>query len=265
MPVRRIPIVIVAAAAIAALTAGCGSSDNGAGTGATSGTAAAPTGTVQVFAAASLQEAFTTLAGQFEHQHPGTHVKLNFGASSALALQINQGAPADVFASAAPVNMDQVTETGAASAPTTFARNVMEIAVPPTDPAHVTTVADLARPGVKVALCQPQVPCGVNAQKVFDNARVKVTPVTLESDVKSTLTKVELGEVDAGVVYVTDVRAAGAKVEGVAIPADVNASTAYPIATMTKAPNATGAAAFRDYVLSPAGRQVLVADGFEQP
>lgn len=261
---RKIPITIATAVAVAALTAGC-SSDSGSSSSTQATGTAAPTGTIQVFAAASLQEAFTTLANQFDQAHPGTHVKLNFGASSALALQINQGAPADVFASAATVNMDQVVKTGAASAPTTFARNVMEIAVPPNNPAHIATVADLARPDVKVALCQPQVPCGAAAQKVFDNAGVKVTPVTLEADVKSTLTKVELGEVDAGVVYVTDVRAAGAKVAGVTIPADINASTSYPIATMTKAPNATGAAAFRDYVLSPAGRQVLVADGFEQP
>jgi len=118
---------------------------------------------------------------------------------------------------------------------------------------------------VKVALCQPQVPCGAVAAQVFKNAQVTVTPVTLEQDVKSTLTKVQLNEADAGVVYTTDVRAAGAKVTGIPIPADVNASTEYPIAALSKAPNSAGAQAFVDYVLSPAGQTVLTAAGFEKP
>jgi molybdate transport system substrate-binding protein len=253
--------------------AGCGSS-TGTGTGTGTGSAAAGagsaassgvTGTITVLAASSLTEAFTTLGKQFEQAHPGTTVKISYGASSTLAQQILQGAPADVFASAASSNMDQVVAGGGATAPKDFARNVMEIAVPPANPANIGGVADLSRPGVKVALCQVQVPCGATAQKVFDNARVKVTPVTLEADVKSTLTKVQTGEVDAGLVYVTDVRAAGSKVKGIAIPDAVNASTAYPIAPLTKASNAAGARAFVDYVLSAAGRAVLTQDGFEQP
>ena len=114
-------------------------------------------------------------------------------------------------------------------------------------------------------MCEPQVPCGSTAEKVFANAKITVTPVTLEADVKSTLAKVESNEVDAGVVYVTDVRAAGSKVKGIVIPADVNASTEYPIAALTKAPNSTAARAFVAYVLSSAGQRVLSADGFEQP
>ncbi len=125
------------------------------------------------------------------------HVKLNFGASSALALQITQGAPADVFASASVKNMTQVISAKAATDSTTFARNVLQIAVPPANPAGVTGLADLARPGVKVALCQPQVPCGATARKVFDKAGITVKPVTLEQDVKAALTKVETNEVDA--------------------------------------------------------------------
>ena len=162
--------------------------------------------------------------------------------------------------------MDAVVAAGAAADPRVFATNVMEIAVPPANPGEghrcglAGRVAD-----VKTALCQPQVPCGTSAQKVFTTAKVTVTPVTLEPDVKSVLSKVQLGEVDAGVVYVTDVLAAGDKVEGVAIPADVNASTSYPIAALTRSANAAAAAAFVDYVLSPDGVAVLTAAGFRQP
>jgi molybdate transport system substrate-binding protein len=262
----------LAGLATVALVAACSSSGKSSGHASTatagasaSSSAPAISGTVAVFAAASLQGTFTTLAKQFEAAHRGVTVKLNFGASSALAQQINQGAPADVFASASVKNMTQVTSAGGASTSTNFAKNAMEIAVPPSNPANVGSVTDLAKAGVKVALCQPQVPCGSTAQQVFQNAKITVKPVTLEPDVKSTLTKVELNEVDAGVVYVTDVLAAGTKVKGVQIQPDVNASTQYPIATLTKAPNSAGAQAFTAYVLSPAGTSVLTAAGFEQP
>jgi molybdate transport system substrate-binding protein len=260
-------VAVATAIAASVLVTGCGSSGKAAST--TPGGADANTsvlrGSVTVFAAASLQEAFTTLAKQFEAVHPGVRIKLNFGPSSALAQQINQGAPADVFASASVKNMTQVIGAGGATASRTFVKNVMQIAVPPSNPADIRTLADLARSGVKVALCQAQVPCGVTAAKVFSNAKITVKPVTLEADVKSTLTKVELNEVDAGVVYVTDVLAAGSKVKGIAIPADVNAFTEYPIAGLTKAPNAAGAAAFVAYVRSPAGLQVLATAGFAKP
>ena len=218
-----------------------------------------------MFAAASLQGTFTQLGKQFEAAHPGDTVKFSFGASSALAEQINSGAPADVFASAATKNMDQIVTKGNASNPQNFAKNVMEVAVPPSNPAKVTSVNNLAKSSVKTALCQPQVPCGVVAAEVFKNASITVKPVTLQPDVKSVLTQVELGNVDAGMVYVTDVQAAGTKVKGVAIPADVNASTLYPIAALTHSTNPSIAQAFVAYVLSPPGEQVLKAAGFEQP
>jgi molybdate transport system substrate-binding protein len=268
---RRPVLALSAVAAAVTLMAGCGSSSTAGSAAPTtpatvsSSSAPAVSGTVTVFAASSLQEAFTTLAKQFEAAHPGVTVKLNFGASSALAVQINQGAPADVFASAATKNMQQVVTAGGASTSTNFVKNVMEIAVPPSNPANIATVADLAKSSVKVALCEAAVPCGATAAQVFTNAKVSVKPVTLEADVKSTLTKVELNEVDAGVVYVTDVRAAGAKVKGIEIPADVNASTEYPIAALTKASNTAGAQAFVAYVLSSDGQSVLSADGFEKP
>src|SRR5947209_8478097 len=169
-----------AAAAAAAVTvtlavAGCGGSSGGKPASST-----AITGTINVFAASSLTEAFTTLGKQFEAAHKGAKVDFNFDASSALAEQINQGAPADVFASASTKNMDQVVSAGDAASPTPFVKNVMEIATPPANPAHITTVNDLAKKGVKVALCQSQVPCGATAEKVFANAKITLKPVTGE-------------------------------------------------------------------------------------
>jgi molybdate transport system substrate-binding protein len=258
----------VAAVATLALATGCGSSgdDTSSGSGSSPSTSSgAVSGTVTVFAAASLTETFTTLGKQFEAVHRGSTVKFNFGASSSLAENINQGAPADVFASASPKNMQQVVDGGGATDPKTFADNVMQIAVPPDNPGNVTQLSDLARPGLKVALCQPQVPCGTVAAQVFENASITVTPVTQGADVKSVLTTVQLGEVDAGVVYKTDVQAAGTKVKGIEIPAGQNASTSYPIAALATAPNAAGAAAFVDYVLSNDGEKVLAEAGFAAP
>jgi len=269
---RRLAFAMAAAAAIA--VAGCSSSSSTPATGTASSSApattassspAAQTGTITVFAAASLKETFTQLGKQFEAAHPGDTVKFSFGASSALATQINSGAPADVFASASTKNMAQVVTAGNASNPQDFAKNVMEVAVPPSNPAKVTSVNDLAKSSVKTALCQPQVPCGTVAAKVFKNAGITVKPVTLQPDVKSVLTQVETGNVDAGMVYVTDVNAAGSKVKGVTIPASDNASTEYPIATISSSKHKSEAQAFMNYVLSPAGQQVLAAAGFEKP
>ncbi len=220
---------------------------------------------ITVFAAASLTGTFTQLGQQFDAAHPGDTVKFSFGPSSGLATQITSGAPADVFASAAPANMDTVVQAGDASSPQDFAKNIMEVAVPPANPAKVTSVSDLAKSSVKVALCQPQVPCGVVAAEVFKNAGIKVKPVTLQPDVKSVLTQVQLGNVDAGMVYVTDVKSAGAKVKGVAVPAGDNASTLYPIATISSSKHMSVAQQFVAYVLSPAGQKVLSAAGFEKP
>jgi molybdate transport system substrate-binding protein len=260
-------LTLTAAGLVALALAGCGSSSSSgsAASSASPGSGSASTGSITVFAAASLQGSFTQLGKQFEAAHPGDKVTFSFGPSSGLATQITSGAPADVFASAAVSNMDQVVKAGDAATPSDFAKNVMEVAVPPANPAGVKSVNNLAKSSVKVALCQAQVPCGVTAAKVFKKASLTVKPVTLETDVKSVLTKVELGDVDAGMVYVTDVRAAGSKVKGVKIPADENASTTYPIATITKSSHQSTAKAFVAYVLSPAGEKVLKADGFEKP
>jgi molybdate transport system substrate-binding protein len=261
----RRSIAVAAGLAVCAL-AGCSSSGSSSGaTPSASSSASSSSGAITVFAAASLTGTFTQLGKQFEAAHPGDKVTFSFGPSSGLAEQITSGAPADVFASAATANMDQVVKAGDASNPQNFAKNIMEVAVPPSNPANVKSVNNLAKSSVKVALCQPQVPCGVVAAEVFKNAGITVKPVTLEADVKSVLTQVELGSVDAGMVYVTDVQAAGPKVKGVKISADDNASTLYPIATISKSSHQSEAQAFVNYVLSPAGQQVLAAAGFEAP
>jgi molybdate transport system substrate-binding protein len=267
--VRRIPAPLFVVVAVAALLAGCGGSSDSTSAGSSTPLSDSPspsvTGTINVFAAASLQESFTTLGSQFESANPGTNLVFNFGPSSGLAEQIGQGAPADVFASASTKTMETVVAGGDAATPTNFAANKMQIATPPTNPADVATVNDLAKKVVKVALCQVEVPCGATAEQVFTNAKVTVTPVTQEVDVKAVISKVSLGEVDAGVVYVTDVKAAGASVKGIEIPEDINASTTYPIAALTATRNKPTAQAFVDYILSPDGVTVLTAAGFAQP
>ncbi|MGB7980481.1 MAG: molybdate ABC transporter substrate-binding protein [Candidatus Nanopelagicales bacterium] len=220
------------------------------------------TGEILVFAAASLTEPFTTIGAQLESDHPGTTVTFSFAGSSALATQITTGAPADVFAPASASAMDQVIEAGTAATAVTFATNTLAIAVPPSNPGGVASLADLADPAVKVALCQEQVPCGTVAQKVLANADVAIAPVTLEPDVKAVLTKVRIGEVDAGLVYVSDVVAAGDDVARISIPADVNASTSYPIAVLTEGPTRAAAQAFVDEVRSERGQAVLQSAGF---
>jgi molybdate transport system substrate-binding protein len=242
------------AAALAALLllAGCGDESR------------ADTGTVTVFAAASLTESFTRIGADFEAVNPGIEVTFNFAGSSQLATQINQGAPADVFAAASPATMKTVTGAGGGDGtPVTFARNQLVIAVPKGNPTGVTGLADLTRPGVKVALCAEQVPCGAAARTALDAAGVPFTPVTLEQDVKAALSKVKLGEVDAALVYRTDVKAAASDVDGVEFSESAGAVNDYPIAVLKGAPNKAGAQAFVAFVQSDQGRSVLTAAGFQ--
>ncbi|MBB5960135.1 molybdate transport system substrate-binding protein [Saccharothrix tamanrassetensis] len=235
---------------------GCGSTQQASGV----------TGDVTVFAAASLTGTFTELGRRFEAAHPGVRVRLNFAGSSALAQQINQGAPVDVFASAAPANLEQVADAGGITAtPAVFARNRLRIAVPKGNPGKVAGLVDFGRADAKIALCAEQVPCGAAARKVFEAAGVALRADTLEQDVKAVLTKVRLGEVDAALVYRTDVAAAGDEVEGIAFPEADQAVNDYPIAPLAKAPNAAGAQAFVDFVRSDEGRAVLAEAGFDSP
>ncbi|MDI6102338.1 molybdate ABC transporter substrate-binding protein [Actinoplanes sp. NEAU-A12] len=220
------------------------------------------TGPVTVFAAASLTESFTTLGKRFESTHPGVEVTFNFAGSSALATQINEGAPADVFASASPKNMAAVADAGT---PATFVRNQLVIAVAKGNPKGITGLSGLTGPGLKVALCAEAVPCGAAARTAIDASGVKVTPVTLEQDVKAALSKVRLGEVDAALVYRTDAKASAAAVDAVEFPESAKAVNDYPIVVLTTAKNPGGARAFVDYVLSADGVRVLTEAGFQAP
>ncbi|WP_027346124.1 molybdate ABC transporter substrate-binding protein [Hamadaea tsunoensis] len=264
---RRRPFGTALAGLAAAMTlalAACGGSDTPAASSSSAGSGV--TGTVNVSAAASLTESFNQIGKDFEAAYPGTKVVFNYGGSSTLAAQINQGAPADVFAAASPATMKTVTDAGnGTGTPATFVKNQLVIAVPKGNPKGVTSLGDLVKPGVKVALCAVEVPCGAAAKKALDAANVKLTPVTQETDVKAALSKVKLGEVDAALVYRTDVKAASADVDGVEFPESAGAVNAYPIVVLKNAPNATAAQAFLAYVLSDKAKAVLLAAGFQAP
>ena len=259
------PLAVACAASAVLVLAACGSSVGGSSSGA-SAASGKPSGQLVVFAATSLTDAFAKIGAQFEKANPGVTVKFNYDGSSTLATQITQGAPADVFASAAPANMSTVTDGGdAAGTPQVFTRNTAEIMVEKGNPLHVESVKDLADDKIKVAVCAPEVPCGALAQEVFKNAGVTVRPVSEETNVGGVVTKVTLGEVDAGVVYVTDVKENESKASGVTIPADQNSITDYPIVQVKGAPNVTAAKAFISYVLGPDGQKVLASFGFLPP
>ncbi|GIE97715.1 molybdate ABC transporter substrate-binding protein [Paractinoplanes rishiriensis] len=247
----------LAAALLTVSLAGCGADQTEAAASSNPGTT-----TVTVFAAASLTESFTTIGKRFETANPGTTVTFNFAGSSALATQINQGAPADVFASAAPKNMAAVTD---AAAPATFVKNQLVIAVAKGNPKGITGLAGLTAAGLKVALCAETVPCGAAARTALEKGGVELIPVTLEQDVKAALAKLKLGEVDAALVYRTDAKAASADVDAVEFPESAQAVNDYPIAVLNGAKNPAGAQKFVDYVLSPDGLAVLTEAGFQSP
>ena len=223
-------------------------------------------GEVTVFAAASLTAAFTEIGEAFTLEHPGADVTFNFAASSELVAQIAEGAPADVFASADTGNMTKLTDADDnATEPEVFATNLLEIVVEPGNPEGITGVADLADENLVVVVCAPEVPCGKYAEQVFQAAGVTVTPKSLEENVKAVVSKVSLGEADAGIVYRTDVMAAGDKADGVVLPADINVVAQYPIAVTKETPNVKGAQAFVDFVQSERGQGILAAYGFLAP
>ncbi|MFJ2112145.1 molybdate ABC transporter substrate-binding protein [Streptomyces sp. NPDC087850] len=266
---RTLGVAGAGAAALLALS-GCSSSDSSSPAKADPSASAAASdklsGTVTVFAAASLKESFTTLGKEFEQAHPGTKVTFSFGGSDSLAASITGGAPADVFASASPKTMKIVTDAGDASGtPATFVRNQLEIVTLPGNPDKISSLKDLTRSGLKVVLCDKEVPCGAAVQKALDTGRLKLTPVSYEQDVKAALTKVELKEADAAVVYRTDVRAAGDKVEGVEFPESADAVNDYPIVRLKDSKNTDAATAFISLVRSAEGQQVLTAAGFLKP
>jgi len=215
---------------------------------------------LSVFAAASLTDAFSELGDQFTAAHPGVTVTFNFAGSNDLVTQLQQGAPADVLATADTKNMDAAGDL--VGAPQAFAANKLAIAVAPGNPIGITGLADLARKDLKVVLAAPEVPAGKYAQEALATAGVSVEPVSLEVSVKGVVTKVSLGEADAGIVYVTDVAAAAGKLDGIAIPDGQNVLATYPIAALAASAHPDDAKAFVDLVLSPEGRRVLADYGF---
>ena len=219
-----------------------------------------------MFAAASLKSAFTEIGDRFKASHPGVTVTFGFAGSSDLVTQIQSGAPADVFASADTINMDKaVADDLVDGTPVKFAANTMEIAVPPGNPANIASLRDLAKPDVQVVVCAPQVPCGSATQKIETASGVTLTPVSEEASVTDVLNKVTSKEADAGLVYVTDVKGAGDKVEGVPFPESSDAVNVYPIAPLSASRNKEVATQFVAAVTGEEGQQVLADAGFAKP
>jgi molybdate transport system substrate-binding protein len=263
----RVLRLLAVASVPALVVAACGDDDDDAGSSTTEATPEESTleGDITVFAAASLTDAFTELGTTFESENPDVSVEFNFGASSALREQILAGAPADVFASANTSNMDQVVDGGAASGPEDFVTNLLEIAVPAGNEAGITGLDDFANSDLLIGLCAEEAPCGEFGREALANAGVTPSIDTNEPDVRSLLTKVEAGDLDAGIVYVTDVMAAGDTVEGVEIPTEENVVASYPIAALTDAANRDTAGAFVEFVLSDEGEETLQSYGFGAP
>ncbi len=262
----RPALVAAATATVAALVlVGCSASGAGS-TGTPTATPDSLKGTVTVLAAASLTEVYRDLATQFEKLHPNVTITQSFGGSSALSTQIIQGAPADLLATANEATMKTVIDAGLTDeTPILYASNVLTLIVPPTNPAHVATIADIADPAVKVALCDKTVPCGSAALTLLAVEKLKVTPVTLETDVKAVVTKVELDEVDAGLVYVTDAQTAGSRVTQIPVPDAANVVNRYPIAVLKGSTNKAAATAFEQFIFSTTGLAVLKKAGFGTP
>ena len=245
---------MLAAAAVAAGPSCSGAADPGPGD---------PTaGSITVFAAASLTEAFTTIGADFEAANPGTEVRFNFAASSALATQLAQDAPADVFAAADTATMARARTAGVVTEPTEFARNSLAVIVAAGNPKAIGSVGDLARPDLTVVLAAPQVPLGAYTGELFAKAGLVVTPRSYEPDAKAVVAKVVAGEADAGVVYRTDVAAAGRRAAAVPVPDDLDVTATYPIAVTSAAPNPAVARRFVAHVTGAAGRAALERAGF---
>jgi molybdate transport system substrate-binding protein len=220
-------------------------------------------GTINVFAAASLTVSFTAMGQTFQTANPGVTVKFNFAGTPTLVTQIEQGAPADVFASADTTNMTKLSGDGYTAGPSlVFAHNLLEIVVAPGNPKGIATLADLAKPGLIYISEAPSVPAGKYSLQALASAGVKATPKSLETSVTAVISKIELGEADAGIVYTTDVTAAGSKVQGVPIPAANNVTATYPMAVVKGTTNSAAAYAFVGYVISTTGQAALATFGF---
>ena len=254
---KRLGILVTCVACVA--LAACG------GTASTSSPAPTPlTGTISVFAAASLTDSFNALGRAFQQQHGGVTVRFNYAGTPTLVTQIEQGAQADVFAAADTTNMDKLKTDGFTSGtPEVFAHNQLEIVVAPGNPKGINSLSDLTKPGVIYISAAPAVPAGKYSLQALQKAGVTVTPKSLETDVKSVVSKIELGEADAGIVYTTDVKAAGSKVTGVPIADQYNVVATYPIVTVKGTQNDPLASVFIAFVLSSTGQSTLGSFGFQ--
>jgi molybdate transport system substrate-binding protein len=241
--------------------AACGSDDDS-----SDGGSKGEATTLTVYAAASLTSTFEEIGKQFEAEHDGVKVEFDFGGSSDLVTQIQEGAPADVFASADTKNMDKlVAADQAGEDPQDFATNTLEIATPPDNPAGVASFQDLAEKGLQLVICAPEVPCGAATQTTADNLGVTLTPVSEEQSVTDVLAKVTSGEADAGVVYVTDVTAAGDAVRGITYPESGDVVNTYPIAPVKGTKESDLADDFVGFVLGDTGQGILHDAGFGRP
>lgn len=223
-------------------------------------------GTVVVFAAASLKPAFTQISARFKTDHPGAGVDFDFAGSAELATQLTQGAVADVFAAADTAQMDRVTKDGLlAAVPTNFASNTLVIVTGPGNPQNINTFADLARSGLNVVICQRPVPCGSATHRIEDITSTYLKPVSEEPNVTDALNKVSTGQADAALVYVTDALNAGTAVTTVEVPEAADAVNTYPIAVLKEAPHHLLAQKFVALVASAPGQQILAQSGFAKP
>jgi molybdate transport system substrate-binding protein len=253
--------LVLALTAVLGLGARCGEDKPKGSAASTSSTAttAASAGKLTVLAAASLSESFKELGTAFEAKHQGSKVTFSFDASSALATQANNGAPADLFASADQANMKKVSDAGNATGPKVFAHNKLAIIVAKGNPRKVKSLADFTK--ISFVLCAPEVPCGKYGREALSKAGVKAEPKSLETNVKGVVTKVTSGEADAGIGYVTDAKAAPAT-EGVEIPEAQNVIAEYPMAVLKQSANSNLAYAFLDFILGPESQAVLAKYGF---
>ena len=252
--------LVLALVSVLGLGAACGDDKKEAAS--TTSTTAGLSGNLTVLAAASLSESFKELGAAFEGKHPGSKVTFSFDASSALATQANNGAPADLFASADQNNMKKVTDAGNATDPKVFAHNKLAIIVGKGNPKKITGLKDFGKSTVSFVLCAAEVPCGKYGAEALKKAGVTAKPKSYETNVKAVVTKVTGGEVDAGIGYATDAKAGASSAEGIAIPDDLNVVAEYPMAVLKQSPNSNLAYAFLDFILSSEAQAVLAKYGF---
>lgn len=262
---RRAVVAALATALLLPLAAACGNDDSKKDTGdaATGAGSHPPKAELTVLAAASLTDVFKTAGAAYEKAHPGTKVTFSFAGSQELAAQVRQGAPADVLVTADTKTMDGLaSDTGS---PKVIAKNRLVIATEDGNPKKVDDLKDLADPDLKVVLAAPEVPVGRYGQKILDAQKIEVKPVSQEPNVRAVLSKVELGEADAGLVYKTDAATVPDKVDAIEIPDAQNAIADYPAATLKTSEHGEAATAFVTWLAGPEAQKILQDAGFQKP